>query len=653
MVPPRAGKLLSVCGDKEYEFRATTADLGVRVIHVIRRFLPLLLGPLGALLGCAQGLLLHQALCLSLRILWPTYLWTMHSLIGLLAYPLGGLLLALPFLYAYPGAVRGMRSPVGQAQDGHLRLWIAVLFAGYLPVGVAVLYELWWNAPSLPVPFTDVWLYAGSSGDLLVFTLAMVVFGPFCAAGVERLLRGTPGWLRLLIGPPLASWLIIGAVFAVVLAGGGMYAAGVDPGPFGPLHQPWGTAGWDSSLVIALVTLVSSSMAGVYAMMMVALPVLYGLDDPSPAASRRRWALPVFGTAVAGVLAVVAIVHAHGLDSVQALAPRLTEGRYQLTGQLIAPADSDVLRLKTEGHGYHVLAFPRPTGGDRHQVYVPGFPLPSPSLETGRYLVNVPEPPGTVDVQVTSGWPQRAGISSYSGPVSLQALQPGEPRKVVGRASLDVGPGEAREWTVDLARGAAELDLGSAALTYWTVLAPTTYPEGYWAWETGWSTVDLQVLAGDRVLYKRVLDIEGIGCSGVTLMVSRAPGAEQPPCLRLRLTPSRPGKAGLEIPVVGEGFDARTPRTLPTLGPAFVGIPPGQQVTVNPPPGGISVVAELHHFGPSDVTLTRMGDDGEPHEVGGSLLLMGRTMLRVEGAAGPSVVALGTDRAGPRWASWY
>ena len=41
------------------------------MIHVVRRMLPLLIGPLGALLGSLTGLLLFKVACEALDMLWP------------------------------------------------------------------------------------------------------------------------------------------------------------------------------------------------------------------------------------------------------------------------------------------------------------------------------------------------------------------------------------------------------------------------------------------------------------------------------------------------------------------------------------------------------------------------------------------------------
>ncbi len=622
------------------------------MMNVVRRFLPLLLGPLGGFLGSLTGFALHQLVSRALRMLWEPYLgW--RWIVGLLAYPLLGLLVALPFLAVYPGELNPFRSRFGRSQDAHLRSWIAILFATYLPVGVAVAYSRWWNAPSFPIPFTDTYVYSGGRGDILVALCGVTALGSFCGIGVERLSRGLPRVLRLLFGPPLATALAMTGALAVSLAAGGLVAAGADRQPYGPLLQPFNQVGWDSNLLLSVHTVVAGCLAGTLAMLTVALPVLQGIQDVHPRASRRRWALPMFAVAVSGALALLALAQGHGLDSLRFNDTEVAFGRHDIVGNLVAPADIDVLELHADREGFYLLEFPSPDVRGRHQVSLPGYPVPTPDADTLRYLVEGGPIYGVQEISVMPSWPPRTGVSSYSGPVRFEYA--GEPEVVFGPARLE-GPADSlRQWKGDVRRGALELTLSSSQATYWTVFAPRAEDGFGWWWEQGWSAVTVTAMVEGEMLFKRLLDQEGFGLTSLTLLAASGAGDAPPPEITLRIQPSRQPQGGLWVPVVAEGLRAGDAVVHSGLGPTFLGVTSDEEFTLYPTPGGnLANLAVIPLDGDaSPLSVTRRHDDGSVGPAGDSLLMSGSTHLSVQGAGPESraVLAL-SGQGGTRSMLW-
>ena len=609
------------------------------MIHVFRRFLPLVLGPLGGLLGSLFGLGLHQLLCRALRNLWapwPTWHWT----IGLLAYSLLGFLLALPFLSVYPGQRMGLRSELGRAQDAHLRTWIALLFASYLPIGVGVLYQHWWGAPAIAIPFTDTYLYAGSRGDLLSGLAAIAIIGSFCGIGVERVSRGLPRAVRVLFGPPAAVVLTMAGVLAVVLSTAGIVGGGTDVAPLGPLLQPLSQAGWDSNLIIALLTVVSGCIAGTLSVLTVALPVLSGLPDVHPARSRRRWTLPLLGVAVSGAIAVVALVQGYGVDSVTWFRGTIRQGQQAVVGCLVAPADVDVYGLDISQEGFYVFEFPSPEVNGRHQLVVPGQLLPTARNDRVRYLIEGTDYAYMTEIQLSPSWPPRIGVSPYSGPVRLARARDGELRRSGrGAALLDVAPGDLIHWSADLKEGQADLVLRTQQAAYWTVLGPRSDYEVAWTWDPGWSMVTLRGLSDGRQVIGQVLDAEGYGATALNVLVASAHAGIDPPELRWLLTPSRPPQGSLRVPIVAEGRGPDADRVHPSGGLSILSARAGQAFSVHPQPGGTLTVARVVTRSAGTPGLERRLDDGSWEEITGDLLLLGETRLRVSGLE-PGVAAV-------------
>lgn len=622
------------------------------MMHVVRRFLPLLLGPLGGLVGSLTGFVLHQLLCRSLRMLWQPYLgW--QWIIGLLAYPLLGLLVALPFLAVYPGELDPFRSRFGRSQDAHLRTWIAILFATYLPVGIAVVYSRWWNAPAFPIPFTDSYIYSGGRGDILVALCAVTALGSFCGIGVERLSRGVPRPLRLLLGPPLATALAMAASLGISLGAGGLVAAGPDRDPFGPLLQPFNQVGWDSNLLLSVHTVVAGGLAGTLAMLTVALPVLQGIPDVHPRASRRRWALPMVAVAVSGALALLALAQGHGLDSLRWNHTEVLPGTHDIVGNLVAPADSDVLVFEAERDGFYLLEFPSPDLRGRHQVVLPGHPIPTPDAQTLRYLVEGSAAYGVQEIQVMASWPPRTGVSSYSGQVRFEYA--GEPGSVFGPARLDAPTDGLAQWKGDVRRGPMELTLSSPQATYWTIFAPRAEDGLGWWWEQGWSAVTVTAMVEGELLFKRLLDQEGFGLNSMTMLVGSGDGVAPPPEITLRIQPSRQPQGNLWLPVVAEGLCAGDAVVHSTLGPSFLGVASDEEFTLYPTPGGtLSRLAVVSLDGDTaEMPVSRRHDDGIIGPAGDTLLMLGSTHLRVEGAGPDSraVLAL-SGQGGTRSMLW-
>ncbi len=605
---------------------------GAAMIHVIRRFLPLVLGPLGGLLGSLMGFGLHQLMCRSLQILWAPYLgW--RWLVGLLAYPLLGFVLALPFLAVYPGPLNPFRSEFGRAQDAHLKTWIAVLFTTYVPIGVAFAYTRWWNAPSFPIPFTDSYVYAGGRGDLVTAVIAVTVLAPFCGVGVERLSRGLPRVLRVLFGPPLATLLAMAGAAAVSVSTGGLVAASPDPDPFGPLLQPFSQSGWDSNLLVSFHTVVAGCIAGALTTLTMALPVVQGVTDVQAREARRRWALPMLSVAISGVLVLLALGQGHGLDTLRGVDMTIEPGRQDVVGNLVAPGDSDVLSMRTDREGFYLLEFPSPDVRGRHQVVVPGMPLPTPDADTMRYLVEGMTGYDIQEVQVMSSWPPRTGVSSYSGPVRFEYT--GTPETVFASATLDGPVGDLRQWKGDLRRGPLELTLRSSQPTYWTLYAARTKDGLGWWWEQGWSVVTVSAYMDGELLFKRVLDQEGYGVSALTVLLAGAHPDEPPPVLTVKIHPSRTPQGDMWIPVVAEGLSPGDAIVHSTYGPTFLSVASDEEFTLHPTPGGaLAEVRVLALDGSSDdLTVMRRHDDGRIDPAADSLLMTGSTHLRVEGAA--------------------
>ena len=602
------------------------------MIHVVRRFLPLVLGPLGGLLGSLLGFALHQLLTRSLQILWAPYLgW--QWLVGLLAYPLLGFVLALPFLAVYPGPRNPYRSEFGRAQDAHLKIWIAVLFTMYVPVGVAFAYTRWWNAPSFSIPFTDSYVYAGGRGDLLTAVIAVMVLAPFCGAGVERLTRGVPRVLRLLFGPPLATLLAMASAAAVSVSVGGLLAAPPVPDPFGPLLQPFNQSGWDSNLLLSFHTVVAGAIAGTLAMLTVALPLTQGLVDVQVREARRRWALPMVAVALSGVLVVLALGQGHGTDTLRCVHLDIEPGYQDLVGNLVAPADSDVLRMRTERDGFYLLEFPSADLRGRHQVVVPGIPIPTPDASMMRYLVEGAIGYDVQEIQVMGAWPQRTGVSSYSGTVRFEYA--GAPESVYNRAVLEGPVDGLRQFKGDVRRGPLELTLRSSQPTYWTLFAPRTADGLGWWWEQGWSVVTVSAYIDGELLFKRIVDQEGYGVNHLTVLLAGAHPDAPPPDLTLKIHASRTPQGEMWIPVEAEGLSPGDAIVHSTYGPTFLGVSSDDEFTIHLTPGGaLAEVVVLGLDGPADeLTVMRRHDDGLVQPASDSLMLTGSTHLSVEGAA--------------------
>jgi len=613
------------------------------MIHVIRRFLPLVLGPIGGLVGSLVGLGVHQLMCRALRVLWapwPSWQWTM----GLLVYSLLGLLLALPFLSVYPGQKHALRTDLGRAQDAHLRTWIALLFASYLPIGVGVVYQQWWGAPSFPIPFTDTYLYAGSRGDLLTSLVAITAIGSFSGIGVERVTRGLPRVIRLLLGPPVVVLLTLTGALAAVLSVAGIVSAGATPEPFGPLLQPLSQAGWDSNLLIALLTVVSGCIAGTLAMMTVALPVLSGLPDVHPGTARRRWALPVLGVAVSGGLALAALAQGYGADSVLWFRGTIEQGQKAIVGCLVAPTDVDVYSLDVVEDGVYVLDFPNPEAIGRHQLVVPGQLLPTARSDRVRYLI---EGSATymAEIQLSPAWPPRTGVSPYSGPVRLVKAEEGELTRDGEATVLDIAPGGLVHWAPDLKEGQADLLLRTRDVGYWTVLGPRSDYDMAWTWEPGWSVVMLRGLRGGRQLIGQVLDAEGYGAMLMHVLIANAHDGIEPPELRWLLTPSRSPRGSLRIPIVAEGRSAAADRIHPTGGLSILSARAGEVFSVHPQPGGTVAPIRVTSRSTGTPRLERQRDDGRWEEVADEVLLLGETRFRVAGldSGTEAVVVLGDE----------
>ncbi len=604
------------------------------MIHVFRRFLPLLLGPAGAFLGSLTGLALHQGLSRGVRYFWAPWLgwkWT----IGLLAYPLLGFLIAIPFLSSYPGAPVRLRSDLGRAQDLHLRNWVAAFVSAYLPLGIGALYARWWGAPSLPIPFTDVYLYSGSRGDLVTVMIGVAVLGPFCGMGVERLLRGWPRWLRLAIGPPLATVLAMGGVLAAVLGAGAIATTWPEADPYGPLLQPLAQVGWDTGLLLALCTVVCGAFTGAFAAIGVGFPALAMLPDPTPAASRRRWAAPMLAVAVCGALAAAALVHGYGLDSLRWVQEPIRPGRTELVGTLVAPADQDVLQLHPEQEGFYLLEFPRPGARGRHWVSIQGAELPTARADRLRYLVEVPSYMPPMDVLVQPSWPTRTGVSEYSGPVRFDHVPVRSTEVLEGRRELELGPGQTGQWSFNVTDQPSELVLDPTVATRWTFLAGRVSYTGEWSYAQGWSVVFMRVTVDGKEVYSTVLGDEGHTLEAENLLVARA-GDGPAPRISVWLDPAtRPGET-LTMPVIGEALRPGDPLLQARDGASVLAVGAGDQLSVRPEPGGLFTRVGVLPLSPqaTGMSIQRLGDDGAWHPLESDLVMMGETELRVDGEPG-------------------
>ncbi len=633
------------------------------MIHLLRRFLPLVLGAWGGLLGSLTGWLVHQLASRSLDYLWQPWLgW--RWVLGILVYPAVGFVLAIPFVYVYPGRPQPLDTDRGRVVELHVRAWLAVFATLYLPVGIGFAYHHWWGAPTIPLPFTDVSLYPGAGGDLVATMIAVSILGPFCGAGIERLLRGTPVLLRVALGPPLALALTLGGVFAAVLVSGSIAAqnmgvtSAADVTLFGPLLQPMGTAGWDTGTVVALVTVVAGCLGGALCTLTTAMPALSGMADLHPRGSRRRWLLPLTAVAVSGALSLLALLQGFGIDSFRPLYPVVRPGQPAVVGNLVAPSDHDTLRFEPGGTGLYLLEFPRPGPHQRHMVNIGGQPLPSGRDDTMRYLIDTDDHGTTFEISVQPVWPLRTGVSSYTGPLRFEAIE----RTTISAADaaaapqrLQIDPGRLREWKLQLKGQPVELVLDAGTAATWTIMAPSLQYDAGWAYTTGRSAVMLDVLAQGRSLCKATLDAESYTYLGLNLAV----GAVQPTIpdgeLRLRLVPSAHPDATIDLAVVAEGLAPGTLAVHPGSGASLVPTRVGTPVVVRPEPGGTVTTAAAVSLGDGDVSLVRLRDDGSPTPGEGEVLLMGETHFVVEGGSPgePAVVVLGAGAAQQPWnGSW-
>lgn len=635
------------------------------MIHILRRFLPLVLGAWGGLFGSLTGWLLHQLASRSVDYLWPPWLgW--NWLVGFLAYPAVGFLLAIPFVAVYPGRPQPLQTERGRVVEAQLRTWVAVFATLYLPVGFGFLYHHWWGAPLLPLPFTDVSLHSGSRGDLVATMIAVSVLAPFCGAGIERLMRGTPAFARVLFGPPLATMLALGGVLAAVLVSGSLAAMNMgavsttDVQLFGPLLQPMGSAGWDTRSVLALITVVAGCLGGALCTLTTTMPVLSGLVDVHPRESRRRWLLPLTAVAVSGVLALVALLQGFGIDSFLPLRPVIRPGQPGIVGNLVAPSDHDTLRFEPGDGGLYLLEFPSPGPHQRHLVNINAHKLPSGRDDTLRYLVDVDAYGPYFEVSIQPVWPLRNGVSSYSGPLRFEPVE-SVPLDGGGRArsvSLDLEPGQLRTWSLELKGGATELVLDADTAAYWTILGPSLQYTGSLVYPTGRSAVLVDVTFRGQILCEATLDADSYSDMGRTLSLGAVGPVDPGGAVRLILTPSVHPGAKIKLTVVGEGVASSDDMVHPSAGTSLLPARPGLPVAIRPEPGGTVTSASVVSLGAGAVELIRLQDDGTPVPGAGDLLLMGETRFRVDDPAerpAPALIVVGAggpDQSGMATWGW-
>jgi len=623
------------------------------MIHILRRFLPLVLGAWGGLFGSLTGWLAHQLASRSVDYLWQPWLgW--NWLIGFLVYPAVGFVLAIPFVYVYPGRPQPLQTERGRVVDAHLRMWVAVFATLCLPVGFGFLYRHWWGAPTVLLPFTYVSLYPGSGGDLVATMIAVSVLAPFCGAGIERLMRGTPTLARVVFGPPLATTLALGGVLAAVLVSGSLAsmnmgaASATDVQLFGQLLQPMGGAGWDTGSVLALVTVVAGCLGGALCTLTTTMPVLSGLVDVHPRESRRRWLLPLTAVAISGVLAMVALLQGFGIDSFLPLRPVIRPGQPGIVGNLVAPSDHDTLRFEPGDGGLYLLEFPNPGPHQRHMVNISGHKLPSGRDDTLRYLVDPDDFGSYFEVSVQPVWPLRNGVSSYSGPLRFEPVE-SVPVDDGGRArsvSLDLEPGQLRTWSLELKGGTTELVLDADTAAYWTILAPSLAFTGSWAYSTGRSAVLVDVTARGKSLCKATLDAESYSYLGLTVSLGAVEPVDPGGAVRMILTPSAHPEAKINLTIVGEGLLSSADAVHPSAGTSLLPARPGLPVAIRPEPGGTVTSAAVVSLADGAVELVRLRDDGTPVPGAGDLLLMGETRFRVddpEEQPAPAMIVIGAD----------
>lgn len=606
------------------------------MIHVVRRMLPLLLGPLGALLGSLTGFALYQILCHGLDMLWPPYLhW--GWLVGLLAYPSIGLVLSIPFLHVYPGRPHALSSERGRAEEGHLRTWVATGFALYVPVAVGAMYSWWWGAPSVSIPFTDTYLYSGSyNHGFLVAMCAIVVTAPFCASGVERLLRWTPRPVRVIFGPPAATLLSMVVALPMLLVVGGLVAArnsGSAPDPMGPLMRTLADSGWETGLMVATLTVIHGAIAGTFAMQFIALPALTGRADVHAGRSARRWALPLFAAGVSGTLALVGLAQGFGWDSLSFVQPSLVPGQQIVRGTLVAPADSITYELDVPRDGIYLMEFPAPDPGDRHQVSMSGYAIQQRSLKQLRMLLEVQADQGYSGVTIMPGYPIRSGVSEYSGPMNFEFIPPLEPPpSSCGPTPIDVAAGQFGHLELDLKNGPLELVMTPEHPVYLHFMWPhVSYEEGY-MWSAGYAAVLLQVSVAGRRIHESVIPADGYSEGGLSVLVADGDVASPPPAVVVRLVPVARTGEKITIPLVLEGLESGLPILHADSGLSVFCLRDGEAAHLRPSIRGTFGETKLMavESGAVPGQLEQLGADGERIPVD-ELLLLKLARLHVNG----------------------
>ncbi len=606
------------------------------MIHIVRRMLPLLLGPIGALLGSLTGFVIFQVLSYGLDMLWPSYM-SWGWLVGLLAYPTVGLLLSLPFLHVYPGRPGPLTSVRGHAEEGHLRTWVATSFALYLPVGVALLYSWWWNAPSIAIPFTDHYLYSGSyNHGFLVATCSIVVLAPFCAGGVERLLRWAPRAVRVLFGPPIATVLAMVAAVPMLLVTGGLVAAynnGTTPHPMGPLMRTLAENGWETGLMLATLTVVNGALAGTFAMQFIVLPVVTGRADVHAGPSGRRWALPMLAAGVSGALALAGLAQGFGVDSLTLVNPSLEPGQRSVHGTIVAPADTDTYQLDVPQDGIYLMEFPAPGPRSRHQVSMSGYAIQQRSPRQMRYLLEVQSESEYNTVTIMPGYPVRSGVSEYSGPMRFEFIEPAGDPPAGPRTPVEVAPGQLSLWELNLKDGPREVALTPDHPVHLHFLWPhVTYEAGY-LWSPGYAGVLLQVSVRGQRVHECVIPADGYTQNGLSLLVADGDPASPPPPVVLRLVPVARVGEEISIPLVIEGLEPGVPPIHADNGISLFSLRAGEAAHLRPSIHGTYGVARLLTVAPGAVPgqLEQLGRGGEREPTGADVLLLRPARLHVTG----------------------
>jgi hypothetical protein len=487
--------------------------------------------------------------------------------------------------------------------------------------------------------------------------IAVSLLAPFFGAGVERMLRGTPRVVRLIVGPPLAALAAMVAVPAAVIVAGGIALGWPDPEPYGPMLQAAINGGWQLDVLVGVLTVLNGCIAGTFASLFVALPPLYGVRDLDVRGARRRWVLPMAAAVLGGVLCLVGFGHGFGRDALSAVTPVIRPGQDWLHGTLVAPGDSDVYEVRHPRQGIYLLELPAPAPGDRFSHTTAGFELPQLRVDRQRWLITTASAETISQLSVDPTYPLHQGVVEYSGPMVFQRIE-SHPSEPWARVTADLEPGERGRWTLDLARGPRELVLHPGDDACWTLLGPnTTYSPG-WVWTLGYPRVMLQIEAGGQVIYQDLIGTEGYGMLGYSVTVAGSPGIDDVwrdlvesagspdrPEVILRLIPaSRPGEY-LSINVVGEAPPDGAPPVHPEGGVTVLAMRPDDPLTLRPEPGGAYTPVQLHGARYT-TSLARLGDDGRETEVTDNLMLMSDVELHLRDTSSspavPVFVVLGS-----------